>query len=149
MFFNRYDKDSLPDFSSTLGGEDAWNVNTIKRLGISGNITVLGVEPFSGLLAIGTDRGSVHLFGSLSVSVELSIPGAPYRKIRFISFAQSIGKLVIIGNVLLCITHQVQTRSLRIKILRITSMFTISKTILEIQSWYTLIKYQSQSSQYL
>lgn len=88
----------LPDLSTSLWDPDAWTPRSIRRLGINGDVTAMAVEPLSGILALGTDRGSVHLFGAPSVATELSVPGAPYRKIRFIAFAQSCVKMVVVGK---------------------------------------------------
>lgn len=88
----------LPDFSTSLWDSDAWTPRSIRRLGVNGDVTSMAVEPLSGILALGTDRGSVHLFGAPSVATELSVSGAPYRKIRFLAFAQSCAKLVVVGE---------------------------------------------------
>lgn len=91
-------KQSQPvDLSSTLRDADSWSPRSIRRLGLNGDVTALAVEPLSGLLVLGTNRGSLHLYGSPAASLELAVPGAPYRKIRFITFAQSIKKLVVVG----------------------------------------------------
>lgn len=87
----------VPDLSLSLWDAETWTPRSIKRLGINGGITCNAVEPLSGILALGTDRGSVHLFGAPSVSTELAVSGAPYRKIRFIAFAQSCAKMLVIG----------------------------------------------------
>lgn len=88
----------LPDLSSSLWDSDAFTPRTIRRLGINGDVTSLGVEPLSGILALGTGRGSIHLFGAPSVATELSVPGAPNRKIRFITFAQACDKMLAVGD---------------------------------------------------
>lgn len=100
MFFGRRDKPDLPDLSYRLRDEDSWKVSSLNQLGElnSSGVMAVAVEPLTGLLAIGTDRGSVFLFGNLAASgVRVTIPGAPYRKIRFIAFAQSVCKLVVVG----------------------------------------------------
>lgn len=85
------------DLSSTLRDVDTWSPRSMRRLGLNGDVTALAVEPLSGLLVLGTDRGSLHFCGSPAASLELAVPGAPYRKIRFIAFAQSIKKLLAVG----------------------------------------------------
>lgn len=85
------------DLSSTLRDADTWSPRPLRRLGISGDVTALAVEPLSGLLVLGTSRGSLHLYGSPAASLELAVPGAPYRSIRFIAFAQLVKKLVVVG----------------------------------------------------
>jgi syntaxin-binding protein 5 len=91
-------KQSQPvDLSSTLRDADSWSPRSIRRLGLNGDVTALAVEPLSGLLVLGTNRGSLHFYGSPAASLELAVPGAPYRKIRFITFAQSFKKVVVVG----------------------------------------------------
>lgn len=97
-FFGRHAGDDLDDLTNSLRDEAAWKVGILKRLGLNGDVCCLAVEPLSGLLAVGTSRGAVHLFGSLAASVELAIPGAPYRVPKFLNFAQALGKLVVVGK---------------------------------------------------
>lgn len=98
MFFRRNLVEDLKDLTTTLRDPPPWATQTLQRnLGIRGDIVSVANEPLSGLLALGTSLGVIHLFGSLAASSEISIPGAPYRKSRFIGFAQAVHKMVVVG----------------------------------------------------
>lgn len=98
MNFGKRNHAPIPDLTQSLRDADTWSPRSIRRLGLNGSITTLAVEPLTGLLALGTDRGSIHLFGSPAATAELAVSGAPYRKVRFINFAQNLAKMVVLGQ---------------------------------------------------
>ncbi|KAF8323837.1 WD40 repeat-like protein [Clavulina sp. PMI_390] len=86
------------DLSKALWDSDAFSPRPIKRLGLNGDITAMAVEPLTGMLAFGTDRGSVHLYGAPSVTAEVAVSSAPSARIRFIAFAQSCSQMAVIDS---------------------------------------------------
>src|SRR5260370_40962716 len=100
MFSKGSNKTSLKDFSVSLDSPDIWDLKRLSTLGLSGNITATGIEPFSGLLAIGTDQGSVYLRGDLASSYEIVVPGFPKSSIKFINFLASLQEILITGKLL-------------------------------------------------
>ena len=89
------------DFSAPLDSPDIWELRQLNALGLNGNVTATGIEPISGLLAIGTDRGSVYLRGDLAASYEIVVPGSPRPIIKFINFLTSLQEILITGELLL------------------------------------------------
>jgi hypothetical protein len=83
------------DLSSSLRDDTTWKPGPLSSFRLS-DIRVCAVEPAAGLLAIGTSEGTIRLFGSLPCSGSINVPEG--RVAKCISFAQSISKLVCIGE---------------------------------------------------
>ncbi|KAF8330751.1 WD40-repeat-containing domain protein [Cantharellus anzutake] len=86
---------SLRNYSATLDSQDIWELKQLTTLGLNGNVTSAALEPFCGLLAIGTDRGSVLLRGSLAASYDVVLPAPRKPSVRFINFLASLQRILI------------------------------------------------------
>ncbi|KAH9920224.1 uncharacterized protein BXZ73DRAFT_91957 [Epithele typhae] len=89
---------SLPDLSLDVSEAIDWQAGHLKTLHYHLAITAVATDPSSGLLAIGTARGTIHLYGSPGVECELHVPDPPGLRVKFLQFAASPFKLVCIDE---------------------------------------------------
>ncbi|KAI0081067.1 hypothetical protein K474DRAFT_1656898 [Panus rudis PR-1116 ss-1] len=82
--FSRHDK-TYTDLSAELNDESDWKVGTLKPLRYHLDICTLAFEPVSGLLAIGTASGYIHIYGSPGVEISLAIPDRSRSKLLYFS----------------------------------------------------------------
>ncbi|KAF7303171.1 WD40 containing SNARE-dependent exocytosis protein [Mycena kentingensis (nom. inval.)] len=83
---------AYPDFSSDLRDKPDWKIAALRSFEYAVQVSAVAVEPITGLLAIGTASGALHLFGGPSVEVKLVLPEpAP---VRFVQFSCSTSQIV-------------------------------------------------------
>ncbi|KAF9015685.1 WD40 containing snare-dependent exocytosis protein [Cyathus striatus] len=74
MFLRQRPSPIYPDLSNDLADSLEWKVGQLKRLEFPQNITTFAIDPVSGLLAVGTSDGIIHLFGGSGVECKLTLP---------------------------------------------------------------------------
>lgn len=94
MFSKQHDS-VLADLSNDLRDENDWHPGSLKTIDFLVNITALAVEPVSGILAIGTADGLIHLFGRPGVQCKVSLPEPS--AVRLLQFSPSTFSIACLG----------------------------------------------------
>lgn len=82
------------DLSTELADPREWQLKDLRYFDILLDVSALAYDPTSGLLALGTDSGHIHILGGPSVVVSLE-NGAPVKSLQF---ASATFKLVCLGE---------------------------------------------------
>ncbi|KAJ7293050.1 WD40 containing snare-dependent exocytosis protein [Mycena rebaudengoi] len=90
-----HDRTVYADLSMDLGDKPDWNVGALREFEYPTGISTIAVEPISGLLAIGTTTGAIHIFGGVSVETKLALPEPV--KVKFLQFSSSTFQLAFIA----------------------------------------------------
>lgn len=93
--FSKNQDHVLADLSNDLRDETDWHPGSLKTLDFLLNISALAVEPVSGILAVGTADGFIHLFGGPGVQCKLSLPEPS--TVRLLQFSSSTFGVVCVG----------------------------------------------------
>ncbi|KAF7347607.1 WD40 containing SNARE-dependent exocytosis protein [Mycena venus] len=84
------------DLSADVRDKTDWNATVLRSFDYPLNITAVAIEPISGLLAIGTTNGTVHLFGGPSVECKLLLPESA--RVKFLQFSSSTFQTVCLDE---------------------------------------------------
>ncbi|KAJ7631237.1 WD40 containing snare-dependent exocytosis protein [Roridomyces roridus] len=85
------------DLSSDLRDVQVdWNVAVLRSFEYPLNVSAVAVEPITGLLAVGTATGTIHIFGGPSVETRLLIPEPG--KVKFLQFSSSTFQIVCLDE---------------------------------------------------
>ncbi|GAA5852720.1 hypothetical protein JCM8547_002602 [Rhodosporidiobolus lusitaniae] len=82
------------DFSSSLRDRNGWALGQIAELGIGGELSAMAYDPVQSLLAVGTERGRLFVFGAPGVELSWDI-GVP-SKIRHLAWKCGSGFLCVV-----------------------------------------------------
>ena len=93
--FSKQQDSVLADLSNDLRDENDWQLGSLKTIDFLVNVTALAVEPVSGILAIGTADGFIHLFGRPGVQCKVNLPEPA--AVRLLQFSFSTFSVVCIG----------------------------------------------------
>ncbi|KAM5536030.1 hypothetical protein V8D89_010288 [Ganoderma adspersum] len=89
---------NLPDLSLDLSDPIDWQADLLKTIRYHLDITAVATEPVSGLFAVGTARGRIHVYGSPGVECELEVTDPTGLRIKFLQFAVAAFKLLCIDE---------------------------------------------------
>jgi len=100
---------SLPpdtDFTKNLRELSFYRFGSLRRLGLTGDITALAVDPLLSLFAVGTSSGVVHVFGQaafqftlpVSVSPSSSSSSSSTASIKFLTFHPGHQRLIAVDG---------------------------------------------------
>ncbi|KAK1234875.1 Lethal(2) giant larvae sro7 [Marasmius sp. AFHP31] len=89
-------RETVLDLSSDLHDALDWKPGPLRVFEYALNITALAIEPISGLLAVGTGHGSIHLFGRPGVECKILLPDA--HKVTSIHLPSSAYKIVCLDD---------------------------------------------------
>ncbi|CDO73112.1 hypothetical protein BN946_scf185007.g166 [Trametes cinnabarina] len=89
---------TLPDLSLDVSESTDWEVSLLRTIEYHADITAVTTDPVSGLLAIGTAYGNVHIYGSPGVESRLQVTNPTGLRVKFLQFAASIFKLLCIDE---------------------------------------------------
>ncbi|KAI0715040.1 hypothetical protein C8Q76DRAFT_445139 [Earliella scabrosa] len=89
---------SLPDLSFDISDPSDWHSDVLRTIRYHLDITTVATEPTSGLFAVGTSRGIVHLYGHPGVQCELRVNDPPGLRIKLLQFATAAFKLLCIDE---------------------------------------------------
>ncbi|KAJ7492344.1 WD40 containing snare-dependent exocytosis protein [Mycena latifolia] len=92
----KHDRTTYADLSADLRDQSDFNVAALRSFEYPLNVTTLAVEPITGLLAIGTATGTIHIFGGVSVETKLTLPEPV--KVKFLQFSSSTFQLVCLDE---------------------------------------------------
>ncbi|KAF8899078.1 lethal giant larvae like, C-terminal-domain-containing protein [Infundibulicybe gibba] len=95
MFGRHHEHPSCTDLSLELRDTLDWKVGGLRTFEYLLDIRALAIEPLSGILAIGTATGAIHLFGSPAVETRLTLPNEQVG-VRFVQFGISSSNLKLI-----------------------------------------------------
>ncbi|KAH9858315.1 lethal giant larvae like, C-terminal-domain-containing protein [Lenzites betulinus] len=89
---------ALPDLSLDLSDPSDWEAAPLRTIQYDLDVTAVATDPVSGLLAVGTSRGTVHLYGSAGVQYKLRITEPAGLRVKLLQFAVSVHKLLCIDD---------------------------------------------------
>ncbi|TBU34396.1 hypothetical protein BD309DRAFT_946162 [Dichomitus squalens] len=89
---------ALPDLSLDLSDATDWQAGLLRTVRHHLDITAVATEPLSGLFAVGTARGRIHLYGSPGVECTVDISDPAGLRVKFLQFASSVFKLLCIDE---------------------------------------------------
>ena len=87
--------DDCPDFTSTLRDATSWRTGRLWELDLAGHVTTMAIDPIRELMAIGTSKGCVNIYGSPPSTVRFALRNA---RPKFLAFAQAVSKIICIGE---------------------------------------------------
>ncbi|THH11619.1 hypothetical protein EW145_g567 [Phellinidium pouzarii] len=89
-------KDVDFDFSYDLRDRRDWKIATIREAEYLSDISALAVEPTNGLVAVGTKRGKIVVFGAPPTAIVLRVPRAA--QVRFLRFSSLVYRLLCVDD---------------------------------------------------
>ncbi|KAI0363639.1 hypothetical protein BV20DRAFT_1057891 [Pilatotrama ljubarskyi] len=89
---------TLPDLSLDLSDPLDWQAGLLRTIQYDLDVTAVATDPVSGLFAVGTARGVVHIYGSPGVESRLKITEPAGLRVKFLQFAVSVLKLLCIDE---------------------------------------------------
>ncbi|CCM03744.1 uncharacterized protein FIBRA_05890 [Fibroporia radiculosa] len=95
--FLKHEKD-YADLSLEISDSIDWEAGVLRTTHYRLDITVSAVDPVSGLLAVGTSKGLVALYGSPGVECTLRLSDAPDARVQHLHFVPSLCKLCCIDE---------------------------------------------------
>ncbi|KAF9270713.1 hypothetical protein L218DRAFT_1013731 [Marasmius fiardii PR-910] len=90
--FKHFERGPVLDLSNDLHDETDWKPGPLRVFEYALEVTAIAVEPISGLLAVGTGHGSIHLFGRPGVECKVLLPEA--HKVTSLQLPSSAWKIV-------------------------------------------------------
>ncbi|KAF9041832.1 hypothetical protein BDZ89DRAFT_1060198 [Hymenopellis radicata] len=94
-YIKRYDS-TYPDLSSDLHDGEDWIIGELSHFEFTQDLAAVAVDPVSGLLAAGTLRGTIQIFGRPGVYVLLSVPDRA--AVKFLQISTSTFSLVCVDE---------------------------------------------------
>ncbi|CAL1694488.1 unnamed protein product [Somion occarium] len=94
--FARHDNKTFNDLSAELNDEQDWQAGILRRLNHYLDVSTFAYEPVSGLLAIGTASGLIHIYGSPGVEARLEISN--HSRIKLLQFSSSTLRLLCVDD---------------------------------------------------
>ncbi|KAG7099718.1 hypothetical protein E1B28_001536 [Marasmius oreades] len=94
--FKHFERGPVLDLSNDLHDEVDWKPGPLRVFEYALNVTAIAIEPISGLLAIGTGHGSIHLFGRPGVECKILLPDA--HKVTSLHLPSSSWKIVCLDD---------------------------------------------------
>ncbi|KAI8981153.1 lethal giant larvae like, C-terminal-domain-containing protein [Trametes punicea] len=88
----------LPDLSLDLSEQSDWEAGLLRTVQYHADITAVATDPVSGLLAVGTARGIIYIYGSPGVECKVKITEPAGLRVKSLQFAVSIFKLLCIDE---------------------------------------------------
>ncbi|KAL0576712.1 Lethal(2) giant larvae sro7 [Marasmius crinis-equi] len=89
-------REPVLDLSGDLRDAPEWKPGPLRVFEYALNVTALAIEPISGLLAVGTGHGSIHLFGRPGVECKILLPDA--HKVTSLHLPSSAYKVVCLDD---------------------------------------------------
>ncbi|KAI0334428.1 hypothetical protein GY45DRAFT_1334312 [Cubamyces sp. BRFM 1775] len=80
---------SLPDLSLDISDASDWEAVLLRTIPHHVDVTAIATDPVSGLFAIGTAHGLIHVYGSPGVESRLKVTEPAGLKVKFLQFAVS------------------------------------------------------------
>ncbi|KAM6498680.1 WD40 containing snare-dependent exocytosis protein [Amanita muscaria] len=86
----------LQDFSPELREARQWKAGELRRLYFPKDVTAFAYDPVVSLLAVGTAKGSIHIFGRPGVHIVLT--SASHISVKFLLFSASTSRIACLDN---------------------------------------------------
>ncbi|KAI0828996.1 lethal giant larvae like, C-terminal-domain-containing protein [Trametes gibbosa] len=88
----------LADLSLDLSDPSDWEAAILRTIQYHVDVTAVAADPVSGLLAVGTSRGTIHVYGSPGVEYTLKVTEPTGLRVKLLQFAVSVLKLLCIDD---------------------------------------------------
>ncbi|KAI9057006.1 hypothetical protein FKP32DRAFT_1615502 [Trametes sanguinea] len=89
---------SLPDLSLDISEPTDWEASLLRTVEYHTDVTAVATDPVSGLLAVGTTRGNIYIYGSPGVQCRIKVTNPSGLRVKFLQFAVSVFKLLCIDG---------------------------------------------------
>lgn len=95
FFTSHTSAEELPDFTAALRDPAMWKTGVLRQLDLAGHVAAMAVDAVLGIMAIGTSKGSINIYGAPASTIRLVLRNA---RPKFLAFAQTASKLICVGS---------------------------------------------------